>query len=144
VLSRRDERARDCWISIRAVATLRRRESQPGCSILPLVASVNDALEIPLPPDTVLDLCRQVVKERRWFVDEVGPTHISARMTERNPLKPPPIVIRIDLGAANGLTRVNLTASWPRRVGPFVRRSLSKYLAAFRETLEFEARRERT
>jgi hypothetical protein len=63
---------------------------------------------IPLPSDTVVDLCRQVVKERRWFVDEVGPTHISARTAERNPLKPPPIVIRIDLVAVNGGTRVNL------------------------------------
>jgi hypothetical protein len=96
--------------------------------------------QISLPPTQTHELCRQVIAERRWFVDELGPMGMTARDGGRaSVVKASPISIRISLQETGENTMISLDGKFPGKMGPWARKDIMKRLVAFRETMEFEA-----
>jgi hypothetical protein len=95
---------------------------------------------VDLPTDKVHELCRMVVQERGWFVDELSAGKITARTGgPANVIKAPPITISIELHSELDGTLVSLDGKFPGKFGPWARNDICKRLIAFRESLEYEA-----
>lgn len=93
--------------------------------------------------EAVHDLCRRIISERGWSVDELSATNITARTGPPGTAwKWAPLTIRISLQEAGSETLLSLDAVWPGKVGPYARKQVMKKLVAFRESLEFEVGRE--
>jgi hypothetical protein len=100
------------------------------------VPTEQDSFSLPGNPDAMLQLCRRVIVERGWSVEEVAAGHITGRVGAR-PFTWPQM-IRLDFEDAEDSTRVLVSAEiggW----GSIQRRALRKNMMALRETLEFEA-----
>jgi hypothetical protein len=70
--------------------------------------------DVDLPAEQVHELCRTVVAERRWFIDELGAGRLTVRTGQPgNVIKAPPITISIGLQAEQSGTRVRLDGSSP-------------------------------
>jgi hypothetical protein len=96
--------------------------------------------EVARPANQVHELCRGIVSERGWHMDELTATGMSARTgTAANLVKAAPIAIRISLAPGTDATAVTLDGSWPMKFGTWANRDIMARLIAFRETLEFEA-----
>jgi hypothetical protein len=105
------------------------------------VAKEHLEFDVELPVERVHELCRTVVAERRWFVDELGASRLMVRTGQPgNVIKAPPISISIGLQAENSGTRVRLDGKFPGKFGTWARNDIRKRLVAFRESLEYEVK----
>jgi hypothetical protein len=97
--------------------------------------------DVELPVEQVHELCKTVVAERRWFIDELGAGGLTVRTGQpANIIKAPPITISIGLQAKHSETHVCLDGKFPGKFGPWARNDIRKRLVAFRESLEYEVK----
>jgi hypothetical protein len=104
------------------------------------LASDHLEFELRQTPDEVRGLTRRVIAERRWFVDELGPTFITVRTGDGDGVwRAAPITIRMQFDRRQAGTVVSMDGKWPGNIGPWARQRIAKTLSAFRATVEFEA-----